>query len=56
MNHAEVLEGKSQPNKFKILAREIEADEDEAAFAAKLRKMRDPKPEGGKDESSANQR
>lgn len=35
---------KSQQEKFKDLAREVEADEDEAAFEAKLRKMRDAKP------------
>lgn len=35
---------KSQSDKFKDLAREVEADEDEAAFDAKLRKMRERKP------------
>lgn len=33
-----------QSEKFKDLAREVEADEDEATFDAKLRKMRDAKP------------
>lgn len=32
---------KSQSDKFKDLAREVEADEDEAAFETKLRKMRE---------------
>ena len=32
---------KSQSDKFKDLAREVEADEDEAAFDRALRKMRD---------------
>lgn len=31
---------KSQSDRFKDLAREVEADEDEAAFDAKLQKMR----------------
>lgn len=41
MSHFEMLKGKSQSDKFKYLAREVEADEDEAAFDAKLKKMRD---------------
>lgn len=42
----------SQSDKFKDLAREVEADEDEAAFDAKLRKMREhtPATEGKKDD------
>ena len=40
----EYMDKKSQFDKFKDLAREVEADEDEAAFDAKLRKMR-PDPE-----------
>lgn len=35
---------KSQSDKFKDLAREVEADEDEAVFDARLRKMREQKP------------
>ena len=35
---------KPQADKFKDLAREVGADEDEAAFDAKLRKMREQKP------------
>lgn len=46
---------KTQSDKFKDLAREVEADEDEAVFDARLRKMRDRKPEGGKDEASTDQ-
>lgn len=38
---------KSQSDKFKDLAREVEADEDEQAFDAKLRKMRDHQREKG---------
>ena len=34
----------SQSDKFKDLARKVGADEDEAAFDAKLRKMRERKP------------
>lgn len=35
---------KSQSDKFKDLAREVEMDEDEEVFDAKLRKMRERKP------------
>lgn len=35
---------KTQSDKFKELAREVEANEDEALFDAKLRKMREQKP------------
>ena len=35
---------KTQSEKFKDLAREVDANEDEAAFDAKLRKMRERKP------------
>jgi hypothetical protein len=36
---------KTQSEKFKKLAREIGADEDEAAFKAKLKKLAKAKPE-----------
>jgi hypothetical protein len=37
---------KSQPDKFRELARELECDEDEAAFEDKVRKVATtPKPE-----------
>ena len=37
---------KSQPDKFRELARELECDEDEAAFEEKVRKVASaPKPE-----------
>lgn len=35
------MQENSQSQKFKDLAREVEADEDEAEFDAKLRKMRE---------------
>lgn len=44
---------KPQPDKFRDLARELEADEDEAAFEAKLKKVaRAPRtaPAKGKDD------
>ena len=37
---------KPQPDKFRDMARELECDEDEAAFEAKVRKVATtPKPE-----------
>ena len=39
---------KSQPDKFRELARELECDEDEAAFEEKVRKVASaPKPKDG---------
>ncbi len=43
---------KSQSQKFKDLAREIEADEDEEAFAEKLRKIAEQKPDKGNKEKT----
>lgn len=40
---------KPQPDKFRDLARELECDEDEAVFEARLRKVvTPPKPEADK--------
>ena len=41
---------KTQPDKFKELAREIEADEDEKHWDARLRKLAKVKPSPGKPE------
>lgn len=41
----------TQAEKFKKLAREIGADEDEKAFKAKLKKLVKGKPEGKKDDT-----
>lgn len=38
--------GKSQSDKFKDLARAVEADDDEAAFDATLRRMREANRRG----------
>lgn len=39
---------KTQADKFRDMARELEADEDEAAFEDKVRKVATaPKPDGG---------
>lgn len=41
-----MTEPKSQPDKFRDLARELECDEDEAAFEDKVRRVASaPKPE-----------
>jgi hypothetical protein len=39
---------KSQSDRFKEAARELEADDDEARFNAKLRKLVKPKPDDKK--------
>jgi hypothetical protein len=48
----------SQSDKFKQLAREVEADEDEAAFAERLRRIAKApppaKPQNGESEACAN--
>lgn len=41
-------DNRSQADKFKDLAREVEADEDEERFDAALRRMREPKPDAKK--------
>lgn len=38
---------KAQSDKFKDTARELECDEDEARWDARLRKVAQPKPTGG---------
>lgn len=40
-----MIERKTQSDKFKEMARQLEADDDEAAFDAKLKKLAKPKPE-----------
>ena len=40
---------KGQSDKFKDLAREVEADEDEAAFDERLRRLAKQKPKDEKD-------
>ena len=39
------LGGKSQSDKFREMARQLEADDDEAAFDAKLKKLAKTKPD-----------
>lgn len=43
---------KPQAEKFRDLARELECDEDEAAFEDKVRKVAKPPPKGENDEPS----
>lgn len=45
MPDTKAVEGQSQSDKFKALAREVEADEDEARWDARLKKVVEVKPE-----------
>ena len=45
-----MTEQKSQSDKFKELAREVEADEDEKAFDEKVRRMKQRKKIDGSDD------
>lgn len=44
-----MTDGKSQADKFKDLARELEADEDEARWDERLKKVAKGKPSEGND-------